>query len=42
MIELHDIVNVKMIKHRMYIQLTMCMRNAFLNNSLMIVERDLI
>ena len=42
MIELHDIVNVKIIKHRMYIQLMMCMRNAFLNNSLLVVERDLI
>ena len=41
-IELHDIVNVKLLKHRMYIQLLMCMRNAFLNNSLLVVERDLI
>ena len=41
-IELHDIVKVKLLKHRMYIQLLMCMRNTFLNNSLPVLERDMV
>ena len=41
-IELHDIVGVKMLRHRMYIQLMMCMRNAFLNYFLPIVDRDMV
>ena len=41
-IELHDIVKVKLLKHRMYIQLMMCMRNTFLNNSLPVLERDMV
>ena len=41
-IDLHNIVKVKLLKHRMSIQLLMCMRNAFLNISLPVLERDMI
>ena len=37
-----EIVKVKLLKHRMYIQLLMCMRNTFLNNSLPVLERDMV
>ena len=40
--ELHDIVGVKMLRHRMYFQLSMCMNNAFLNHLLPIVDRDMV
>ena len=33
-IEMHDLVHVKMLRHRMLIQLLMCMLNAFINQSL--------
>ena len=39
---IHDVVGVKMLRHRMYVQLMMCIRNAFLNHSLPVVERDMV
>ena len=41
-IVLHDLVKVKLLKHRMYIQIMMCMRNSFLNKSLPVLERDMV
>ena len=41
-VEMHDLVHVKMLRHRMLIQLLMCMRNAFINQSLSIICRDVV
>ena len=41
-VEMHDLVHVKMLRHRMLIQLLMCMRNAFINQSLSIISRNVV
>ena len=40
--QLHDIVGVRFLKHRMFIQLMMCIRNAYINKSLPVIQRDLV
>ena len=40
--QLHDIVGVKFLKHRMIIQLMMCIRNAYINKSLPVIQRNLV
>ena len=39
--QLHDTVRVKFLKHRMLIQLMMCIRNAYINQSLPLIHRDM-
>ena len=41
-VEMHDSVHVKMLRHRMLIKLLMCIRNAFINQSLHIICRDVV
>ena len=41
-VEMHDLIHVKMLRHRMLIQLLMCMRNAFINQSLSIISRNVV
>ena len=41
-VEMHDLVQVKMLRHRMLIQLLMCIRNAFINQSMPIIRRDVV
>ena len=41
-VEMHDLVHVKMLRHRMFIQSLMCIRNAFINQSLPIICRDVV
>ena len=40
--QLHDIVGVKFLKHCMFIQLMMCVRNAYLNQALPLIQRDMV
>ena len=40
--QLHHIVGVRFLKHRMFIQLMMCIRNAYINKSLPVIQRDLV
>ena len=40
--QLHDTVGVKFLKHRMLIQLMMCIRNAYINQSLTIIHCDMV
>ena len=39
---MHDLLKVKMLRHRMLIQMLMCIRNAFINESLPIICRDVV
>ena len=41
-IQLHDTVGVRFLKHRMFIQLMMCIRNAYINQSLPVIQRDMV
>ena len=40
--QLHDTVGVRFLKHRMFIQLMMCIRNAYINQSLPVLQRDMV
>ena len=41
-IEMHDLIKVKMLRHRMLIQMLMCIRNAFINQSLPIICHEVV